>query len=35
MIETLAIDSPHIRACETARGRVGEGEGVIGLTWAL
>lgn len=24
-----------LSACETARGRVGEGEGMIGLTWAL
>ena len=24
-----------LSACETARGRVGRGEGMIGLTWAL
>jgi len=24
-----------LSACETARGRVGAGEGMIGLTWAL
>jgi CHAT domain-containing protein len=31
----LKADLAALSACETARGRFGAGEGVIGLTWAL
>jgi CHAT domain-containing protein len=31
----LTADVAVLSACETARGRIGRGEGIIGLTWAL
>jgi CHAT domain-containing protein/tetratricopeptide (TPR) repeat protein len=31
----LQADLAVLSACETARGRIGPGEGIIGLTWAL
>src|SRR4029453_8043808 len=31
----LKADLAVLSACETARGRYGAGEGMIGLTWAL
>jgi CHAT domain-containing protein len=31
----LKADLAVLSACETARGRFGAGEGIIGLTWAL
>ncbi len=31
----MTADIAVLSACETARGRVGGGEGMIGLTWAL
>jgi CHAT domain-containing protein/uncharacterized protein HemY len=31
----LKADLAVLSACETARGRVGDGEGMIGMTWAL
>jgi len=31
----LHADVAVLSACETARGRIGAGEGVIGMSWAL
>jgi CHAT domain-containing protein len=31
----LKAETVVLSACETARGRVGAGEGLIGMTWAL
>src|SRR5262249_39301301 len=31
----LNADLVVLSACETARGRVGKGEGIIGMNWAL
>jgi CHAT domain-containing protein len=35
MLMDLKAELVVLSACDTARGRAGEGEGLVGLTWAL